>query len=169
MTTVVIDFKNKKVVADKQATITKCKSSFIMGTPELLDWTFDMESVSKVFRCGNTVVVGAGDLNEVNRQRVNWTNKRYVDKPKADCTIAVVYNKGDGLLVDLYKAVNTLFGYKWEKSLVQGNSTVITFGSGSNYAYGAFMGGLSAEESVVAASKCDKYTSCEYDVMVMGE
>jgi ATP-dependent protease HslVU (ClpYQ), peptidase subunit len=89
----------------------------------------------------------------------------FIDKPKGDCTIALVHIKGDGLLVDLYNAVKTWCGYKWDKTIVQGNNKVITFGSGGNFAYGAFMGGLSAEESVVAASKCDIYTSREYDVV----
>lgn len=169
MTTIVIDFKNKKVVADKQTTSSKVEYSFMKQDYQVLDYTFLPTITSKIHSLtleGQSIIfTAAGDCAEINRQLTRVKKTGFIDKSKGDCTIALIYNKGDGLLVDLYKAIKTWRGYKWDKTIEQGDTNIIIFGSGGNYAYGAFMGGLSAEEAIIAASKCDIYTSSEYDVV----
>lgn len=171
MTTVVIDFANRKIVADKQTTSKHFEKRGVLGIlgavePKLADWSFSTRETCKIHRLEDgRYFVGAGDKSELIRQKDHYNAYGYIDKPKESVTIALVNRKGDGLFVDLYNSEKKRFGkYVWEKIYQQGTAELITFGSGGDYAYGAFKAGVSAEEAVVAASKCDKYTSAEYDV-----
>ena len=85
-------------------------------------------------------------------------------------TIKVVRRKGNSLFVELYDGQKGKYFWSsptWDLTFVQGNDSIITFGSGGDYAYGAIRAGVSSEEAMVAASKCDKYTSLEYDVVTL--
>ena len=164
MTTVLIDFKNKKIVADKQSTYSKCEDDFWGCKGE--DY-FHPEVTSKIQKMEGYWFVAAGKVSEIDRQQqLLRGGNMFLSSPRAIVTIALVRAKNKGLIVDVYKAVESKFFkfLSWEKEVVQGDSKVITFGSGGNFAYGAFMGGCSAEESVTAASYCDIYTGLGLDV-----
>lgn len=167
MTTVVIDFKNRIIAADKQTT---CNMLDFKGTT--INEQIWYETCKKIKLLDNGVYfVGSGNVRELTRQWNQLYFNGRIDKDvKANCTIAVVRAKGDGLFVDLYEytTVRNYLGQKvgkFNRTTLQGTTNVITFGSGGTYAYGAFMAGCTAEQSVVVASKCDPYTSYEVDVV----
>lgn len=176
MTTVIIDFKEKKVLADKQTTQTFREDAsilhMVMGTkPKINDTSFGIESNDKIHKVGDVVLVGAGDTGEILRLVKSYTSYGYIPKPEVkDVTMAVVRAKGKGLLVELYEGQGGKHFWNsptWDFKVIQGEDNVITFGSGGNYAHGAIKAGVSSDEAMEAASKCDKYTSFEYDVVTL--
>ena len=176
MTTVVIDFKERKVLADRQTTQTYYEKFSIfhrvtVTEPKINKDSFSIEANDKIHKVGDVVLVGSGDRDEVLRLVAEYINRNHVPKPKTDnVTLAVVRKKGDGLFVELYdgkKGKHFWNSHVWDFKVIQGNDSIITFGSGGDYAYGAIKAGVSSEEAMVAASKCDKYTSFEYDVVTL--
>lgn len=169
MTTIVIDFKNKKIVADRQLTCTSLKYNMFTETYKEIEGQVSYEQGNKIHQVGDGVyLVGAGDGCEIERQKKYYETNGCVDiNSKSDCTIAVVRRKGDGLFVDTYEYKKNKWksGGKLTHEVVQGSTDVITFGSGGKYAFGAFKAGCSAEDSVRVASKCDQYTSYEIDMV----
>lgn len=169
MTTILIDFKTKKIVADRQTTCTDLQYDLFSQTYKELHGQVSYKLSNKIHKVAEGVyLVGAGNKGEVIRQAEHYRKYGTADiKAKDNCTLAVVRVKGEGLFADTY----TYQKNKWKKGgtlihkVVQGASSIVTFGSGSNYAYGAFMAGCSAEDSVRAASRCDQYTSYEIDVV----
>ena len=59
--------------------------------------------------------------------------------------------------------------YMGTSELFNDDCTLITFGSGGNYAYAGLQAGLSPEESVLLAAKCDRYTDDNVSVKTFGE
>lgn len=178
MTTVVIDFKERKVLADRQTTQTYYEETSVLnmmtGTePEINKESFRIKFNDKIHKVGDVVIVGSGNRDEILRLKKEYTYRNHIPKPKTDdVTLAVVRCKGDGLFVELYdgqKGKRFWNSPTWDFKTIQGNDTIITFGSGGDYAYGAIRAGVSSEEAMVVASKCDKYTSFEYDVVTLGE
>lgn len=176
MTTVIIDFKEKKVLADKQTTQTYYEESSVLHTlsviePKINKESFGIEHNDKIHKVRDVILVGSGDRDEVLRLKKEYTYRNHIPKPKTDnVTLAVVRKKGDGLFVELYdgqKGKHFWNSPAWDFKIIQGNDNIITFGSGGDYAYGAIRAGVSSEEAMVAASKCDKYTSFEYDVVTL--
>jgi len=170
MTTVLIDFKERKIVADNQTTYSKVNGEFLGTSGE--DY-FYPEKSNKVHPIGDgAYFVGSGDAFELDRQLAYIIkSKKFLTKPKSSVKIAIVRRKNEGLLVDVYEAQKSEYlGIKsWKKVITQGNYQVITFGSGGDYAAGAFMGGCSAEASVIAASKCDISTGLGITVVEVND
>ena len=171
MTTVLIDFKEKKIVADKQRTY-----GMVDSKGDIIEAQVSRGTVCKIKQVTQGVfLVGAGDASEVLRQYEILIVTGMVDKSvEGDCTLAVVQVKGEGLLVDLYTYRKTRWTWltgvgRFNREAVQGTTSCITFGSGGNYAYGAHKAGCSPEDSVRAASKCDEFTSYEIDVVELEE
>lgn len=176
MTTVVIDFKERKVLADRQTTQTYYEEISVLhmvtGTePKVNRDSFGIESNNKIHKVGDVVIVGSGDRVEVLRLVKEYTYRKHIPLPETDnVTLAVVRKKGEGLFVELYdgkKGKHFWNSPVWDFKVIQGNENTITFGSGGEYAYGAIKAGVSSEAAMVAASKCDKYTSFEYDVVTL--
>ncbi|WP_290738585.1 hypothetical protein [Haliea sp.] len=165
MTTVIIDFKDKKVLADKQTTQMFYKGS----SKHLNDKSFAIDTNDKIHRHDDILLTGSGDRDEILRLIRIYKNRGHIVEPNLpDVTIAVVRAKGDGLFIELYNSVKGKHFWNsptWDLKLIQGDDNVITFGSGGDYAMGAIKAGVSSEEAMIAASKCDKYTSFEYDVV----
>lgn len=167
MTTVLICFKEKKIVADRQRTCNR-----VYGNGVIIDAQVRRDDVCKIKEVtAGVYLVGAGDAAEVLRQYQVLRDTGMVDKSVASkCNLAVVQTKGEGLLVDIYTPEKTQWTWltgKWRfrRETVQGSTNCIAFGSGSDYAYGAFKGGCSPEDSVRAASRCDEFTGYEIDVV----
>jgi hypothetical protein len=161
MTTILIDFKNKKIVADNQTTYSKKHSDFLGSSGR--DYFYPQKE-SKIFLVSKKERVyftGAGDAHELDRQLKSLRrDTKFLSRPKGEVKIALIREKNGGLLVDIYETKYSKYlqvAY-WHKEIIQGNSQVITLGSGGDFAYGAFMAGCSAEESVIAASRCDTST-----------
>ena len=172
MTTIVIDFKNKLIAADKQSTCN------MMVNGSLIKEQIFYKQCSKIHLVSNDeeiYLLGVGDNYEISRQSLYVARNGHVDNEVlGNCDLVIVRVKGDGLFADIYKykTVTNWYGKKigkFERTSLQGDNNVITFGSGGDYAYGAFMAGCTAEEAVIAASKCDVYTSHEVDVVKFGE
>lgn len=169
MTTIFIDFKNKKIVADRQRTsnlVTK-------GVDE--EASVSYSEACKIHRMGDGVyLVGAGNSDEISRQAMFYRENRRVDhNVLKDCTLAVIRNKGDSLFVDTYQYVKKQSFWLVNKGTFKREShqciNYITFGSGSDAAEVLFLNGFSAEEAVRGASKVDIYTSYEIDVVDLKE
>ncbi|QHZ59843.1 peptidase HslV family [Alteromonas phage vB_AmeM_PT11-V22] len=176
MTTVIIDFKERKVLADKQTTQTFYKEVspiryMLSDNIPINEESFAIQSNDKIHRIGDVVLAGAGNRSEILRLVEHYEYKGYIPPPKEeDVTIAVVRRKGEGLFVELYDAQKGKHFWnspKWDLQLIQGTDNFITFGSGGNYAYGAIKAGVPSEDAIRAASKCDKYTSFEYDSVTL--
>lgn len=159
MTTVLIDFSSKKIVADNQSTYSKIHGDFLGLSG---DSYFYPKLTNKIHTLEDgAYFVGAGSCKELERQLNRLLGGFiFLDKPKEEVSIAIVRSKNNGLLVDMYETVTSkhLNIKSWKKTLIQGDSKVVTFGSGGDFAQGAFRGGCSPEDSVIAASKCDTST-----------
>jgi hypothetical protein len=170
MTTILIDFKERKIVADNQTTLYKRHGDFL-GTSG--DDYFYPKSTNKIHALPDGAwFVGAGVCSELERQLNRLLDGSiFLDKPRDIVSIAIVRSKNKGLLVDLHEAVESKYLKikSWEKYLYQSEVKVLTFGSGGSFAYGAFMGGCSAEDSVIAASKCDTYTGLGITVVEVND
>lgn len=174
MTTIIVDFKNKKVVADKQTTHTYSKEVsairyFLSDTIPINEKSFNITYSDKIHKVGDVIITGSGDRNEILRLVQKYEERSHIVEPKTDnVTVLVARSKGDGLFVEIYDGKKGKYFWSkptWDMTFKQGDKGYVTIGSGSHYAYGALMAGVSAEEALVAASKSDNHTSAKYDVM----
>lgn len=180
MTTIVIDCASKKIVADKQTTSTCMNTKTNLWTILFTNsWgkptgeeMIDHEHSSKIYQIREGVyAVGAGcaDLtyNFIQGYK-NFLELPYIPEGR-EARICIIRKDGESLVIHTYTTIHkkTLFGVKrhWKTETIKSTSRVIAIGSGSNYAYGALMAGVTPEEAIVAASKTCEYTSADYDVV----
>ena len=166
MTTVVIDCKTGTIGADGQAT-----SSFSNRSGDALKQTTHYyDDRVKVYKNNGIVFVAAGDADIINVQKNYFFRFGYLDHTvKGDYTIALIRRKGTHLHVDLHKSdeSKTWWGGKKYKVSLQttiSDSAIITFGSGSNYAFAGMKMGMSVKEAIELAAKCDPYTNCNITI-----
>lgn len=178
MTTIVIDGTTQSVYTDSQATCTNTTTN----AEYYLDNTVKATYVTNEH---NEVIAGSGnhDLNQTCRVMSHDVGHlvlpRYT-KDQSDTTIAHVVKVSDDVLqVNIYKPtvkssnwLVTFFTGKYDKwkqdSLTDlGEGQVITFGSGSHYAYGSIKTQQQANKDGVVdidlvfkvTSECDTYTN----------
>ena len=166
MTTIVIDFQNKMIIADRQQTCTRLSG---FTKTEIKEQT-QYRDVDKIHTLRNGYyATGAGDSDEIRRQIAHINCFGVIDpKVKSSCILAVVRDKGLGLSVDIYRYKKTKWtwftGYgEFKLETIQKTNGILSFGSGSDYAFGAYMAGASPKEAVKVAAICDKYTGHEID------
>lgn len=162
MTTIVIDFENCTIAADSRRTCTQV----CQGGAEVLSY----DTVLKVHRVGEYVFTGAGSSHEIQRQLSMFKFHGSLDtKFKGECKIAIAHMKGDTMQVDLYTATPRKLwgGFKVKSETLLKRKGVMTLGSGANYAFAGMVAGMTAEEAVVLASKCDPYTDANVNVEVL--
>lgn len=176
MTTVFIDFKEQTILADRQSTSTHYKPYEdlwdLAKKRQLVPHSFSIESKDKIYSVEGDdpcVLVGAGVSSEIERLKKFFNRHGYIDFPETeDVTMAVVRKKGKGLFVELYTGKSSKKWYRtkhyWDVERLQGNTQVVTFGSGGDYAYGAYKAGASPVEAMRTASECDIYTSSDIDI-----
>lgn len=168
MTTIVIDFKGKRVFSDKQATYTPRGVRFTGDNPDIRRYYQD---TYKVFTLNDGVyLAGSGDLNAIHEQITYIQEHRFIGKPTGDMTIALVRAKGEGLFVDYYNTIKKWswwkgYYYIWEHKTIQKSEGFLSFGSGGKYAAGAIQGGSTIERAMKVASELDEFTGCDIDVV----
>lgn len=161
MTTIVIDCERKQVAADGQRT-----HYIADGDGGIIPQTYHYNhSVQKIHRVGDIVIVGTGDAEAIESEVLFYkTHGRLPKQPRGIREIAVVQRKGDVVQVDIHKSqsIRTF----WGRKKVTATTTIhlsskkyITLGSGSDYAFAGMQAGMTAEEAVILASKCDPYTN----------
>lgn len=177
MTTVIVDFKEKKIVADKQTTHKYNKEVSTLrymfsGSIPINEQSFNMTYNDKIHKVGDVFITGSGNRDEILRLAKKYEERSHIVQPKTgDVTVLVVRPKGEGLFVEIYDGRKGKYFWSrptWGVTFKQGKSGYIVIGSGGNYAYGALMAGVSAEEALIAASRADNYTSDKYDVVEVG-
>jgi 20S proteasome alpha/beta subunit len=162
MTTIVIDFENCVIAADSRRTGTQV----CQGGAGVLSYN----TVLKVHRIGDYVFTGAGSSNELERQLTMFKLNGSLDtKFKGECSIAIAHMKGDTMQVDLYESTprRLWIGFSVKSTVMLRRKGVMTLGSGSNYAFAGMVAGMTAEEAIVLASKCDPYTDANVTVEVL--
>jgi hypothetical protein len=167
MTTIVIDCKNKQIAADSQTT-----SHFTDKEGSIIDYTVHYKhNAKKIHKIGGVYLAGSGDSGAILDAVMHYdTNGSLPKKPSGEWTIAIIQRKQDHLHIDLFRSeiYRTWYGvtkYKVSTSCYLSDSEAYCIGSGKSYAYAGMKMGLSAEESVLLASKCDLYTDSNVNVV----
>lgn len=177
MTTIVIDCKGKVIASDMQTT-----SSCVSNGDEVEHTQHYKHDTVKCYVIPsdsgkNTYIAAAGDISAISDQLLCYKRNGHLDKyTDAAWSIAVVQRKGEFLHVDLHTSRKSGRKFDWwqlkyvdayfvKTSSILSDCRVITFGSGGDYAYAGMMAGLSAEEAVKLAAKCDIYTNDIVDVV----
>jgi len=174
MTTIVIDFANKVVYADKRSTWTQWNKTFLTDNKNQ-QWEGLSDKTSKIkhgeFDCGKPfVIVGAGDSNLISQFECTYPDRVPDPKEVGQAVIFVIAEQGHGLRVTEYTPAKKTWWSKtcWEYTTYIKSQGFLTAGSGGDYAYGALMAGVSPDKVFDAVALCDKGTSSEFDKYTFG-
>lgn len=166
MTTIVVDCKEGIIAADGQTTSYDCDRN---GKP-ITHTTGYNDSKVKVRKCAFGVFAGAGNADAISNEYDHFSKHGCLrGKPSGDFTIVVARRKGSHIHVDIHSSdeYTTWYGvkkYKMSTTTQVSDRSIITFGSGGNYAYAGTKMGLSARDAIELASWCDPYTNCNITV-----
>lgn len=183
MTTIVIDFKEQSVYADKCTTYTHstCLDKNLTGIlfsseSERSDMKVARRETDKLYVSGNKVITGCGDTDLIRKfQRHYDSDKTTPILADEYAIIYVIEKRPQGLVVDTYKPVDG--PRKWylkRQKVWQITSEVrtegyITKGSGGDYAMGALLAGVSPQDAIRLASTVDPYTGFGVDCVDLNE
>lgn len=154
MTTIFIDCNDKRLYTDSRLT-----SSFVSGD--------EIHSKKychgyKIYPLSGFVIAGAGDREEIDRFVKEYELGGKIKNPKNNNTIAVISSDGYNTDVIIYNATEYkgLFGkkYKYKITTHKMRKGFISFGSGGDYATGAYTVCGCAITSMEAAIERDQST-----------
>lgn len=166
MTTIVIDFDERKVYADKRQTACWDGSN----RPPGMDFYQPCDGKDKLISYKGMLFTGTGNSNTIA-----WFIKNYGARippvREDDCgTTAVAFTEAGEVIV--YEVVKSKFlwlfnVYDWEmvEHCTRAKKGYLTFGSGHEYAAILMETTGSGDLAMKAASLHDKYTSSDYDVV----
>ena len=170
MTTVVIDIKNQMAYADKVRTSIQDNSRDWLQTaffgPSSLDEVVSYSDCKKLRRTEQGYVVTGSGLSSAIDGFCDWPS-RVPYCPATGTDVVILIPRSDSVLVVKYKSKQPKHWWqkpKWVQSQTVQTEGFICLGSGSDYAYGALMAGVSPEEAIQAAAKLDVHTGDEVDV-----
>lgn len=183
MTTVIIDGKTKAIYTDtRQTQVTSRRGNFMLflfKVPHINKCTeyHLIDDAVKCFYISKEVgyITSTGDTHLFNEcvslsKKNNEFSLPDVSYGYSPVTIINVKLKDNGFLdVVTYKPKTNKrwFGeeYYWDNNWTMITEEGISFyGSGADYAEGAYRAGASPKEAIVAASKCDHYTNCNINI-----
>lgn len=160
MTTILIDFEDRVIAADRQTTSVCERTSTISRTEN-----------GKIRSCRreNLYFTGTGIKGEIDRQYGFYNrNGKLLSKVQDKCNLCIVTVDNGQIIADIYHYIPPkwyqLYG-RFRRETLKGDSTVITMGSGDDYARGAYFAGATAEEAIRVAAKLDTYTGNSVDVV----
>lgn len=166
MTTIVIDGKSKTVYADDMGTGNHTHTfskNLSLTKHEWVSYIGEQTKIRIPEDHEKWVITGSGSRDTLDTFADVYPRAIPTpDKSTLNTNVFVVMPKNDGLQVVRYntKIVGKIFKRaKWVHETHILNSGFIVSGSGSDYAYGALMAGVSPEEAIIAASKVDPFTS----------
>lgn len=172
MTTIVVSFKELRIVADRQMT----RMSVSGGTEGTSRLTYF--EVDKIFEVGDGIyLTGAGCYNSLRESAEFYKENGILpDTPNGDLSICIVRRKGDTLAVDVYESELKCFKrkgllftkkepvYHWGlRKYLCSDAGHYTLGSGGRYAMGALNVGATPEAAIRAAAQSDVYTGTILD------
>lgn len=178
MTTIIIDNNTKSIYADSQGTCTDWRNSGIVFQNKDFETTTLQHNTEKVFYISKEVgwITGTGNLHLVHEcVGLSSQNNKFtlpnISKGYKNVTIINVVVDPEGKIdVMEYeprtKVKHKLFHKHFWKDKWQrlGDDGALFYGSGSDYALGAYKVCNDPVESIVAASKCDMYTNSHVKV-----
>ena len=119
------------------------------------------DNTTKMWKLGDNLwLMGTGCLNTIHKFMRSYSSLEF-PKTKCKTEVALVRLKDGQLEVDRYYTTTerTWSRYlKWDHSYHTGEHGFITLGSGRDYALGALKAGVSIEEAMSVAKKCDRGT-----------
>lgn len=171
MTTVIVDFKNKKVYADKTRTsLRDCTNSFLVrafiGESAIDEYSHFDDGVCKLRTTSDgCILTGVGNADVISA--FGKYPSCIPDTPKSSTDVVILRSKENAVRVIRYSCSdrNKIFGKKkWIETVNMKSEGYLVLGSGKNFALGALYSGASPAEAILAASKLDPFTSSSYDV-----
>lgn len=173
MSTVIIDFKNKKVFTDTQMTRKSWKAnkwisviSFgILSDGVKSTWTDFTQTTCKATLRENFIIVGTGCSRTIEKFATCYPTS--LPNAAENTSIFVLSSLDSTVRVLEYQSTKKWGFCRWKESSYNKSSGYITIGSGSSYAFGALMANVAPEDAIKAASKADVYTNDEikdYDI-----
>ena len=181
ITTIIVDFKEGRVYADRQTTNThaQCENKLfdtLIGNKVYGVTTLYENQTTKVHKLDNGIIfsaAGSCDIIDKCHQAV-MHNKPLPSPTEEDhlgTTILVVTKTGDAenatITLTTYSSRRKSTSwyreqqFEWERKSFKKTEGYATLGSGQQYAMGALMAGATPEEAIVATSKVCLYTNAD--------
>lgn len=170
MTTIIIDGNTRSIYTDSRGTQTETTS--IVGTNETQE-TLNYLTVLKCYAFADGYICGTGDLDLLQScigrsAPIHSFTLPKLNKKHDNTRLMYVRLKGEVLEVTEYSIASKfgLFGTKkyWKNTTKILKNTALFYGSGADYAQGAYQIIQDPVKAIVAASQCDIYTDCDVRV-----
>lgn len=171
MTTVIIDYEEQRVYADKVGTVYRDNSNtlmerlFIGSSPidEVVSFTKTQDKIRRT--CGGYLLTGAG-CSRTMEMFYDWPH-RIPPTPKNKTTVIILVPCGHTTRQITYTCSGQRKWWKprekWKQKVEVRSKGYYCIGSGQDFATGAMYSGANPSEAIVAASHADISTGNEID------
>ena len=170
MTTIVIDYENQMVYADKTGTVKHDTSHSLLerifiGNSSIDEVTSFVDTQEKIRRTSEGyLVTGAGCASTLDGF-TGWPN--HIPKvPKHKTTVVILFPCGGSVRELRYTCEENKSWWrpkKWEQEVTVENKGFSCIGSGGMYARGALEAGVHPRDAIKAASRVDFSTGFQVD------